>query len=109
MMGTVLTMWPSANMFPLGCGLSPGRTTIQGLSLRCLQPAVLLSPQFVTTRVPAALDLQLLTVQPAPSPVFSIKVIACQDAERASILTTGSVKVQLVSLLFLLPSHKNIG
>lgn len=48
--------------------------------------------KFVTTRVPAALDLQLLTVQPAPSPMFSIKVIACQAVERASILTTGSVK-----------------
>lgn len=48
--------------------------------------------KFVTCPVPAALDLQLLTVRPAPTPGLSIRDTACQAVERASIPTVGSAK-----------------
>lgn len=48
--------------------------------------------KFVTHPVPAALDLQLLTVQPASIPRLFVKATVCQTVEKASTLTMGSVK-----------------
>lgn len=92
--GAVLTMWPSANMSPLWCGLTPEMLTSLEVSLWCLQLAVLLSPpQFVTCPVPAALGQQLLTVRPASIPRFFVKATVCQAVEEAFTLTMGPAKV----------------
>lgn len=108
--GAVLRKQPSVDTCPLWCGVTRERLASLEVSLWCLQPAVLLSPpQFVMAHVPAALDLQPFTAEPASLPRLSIKATACQAVERASTLPTGSAKVQLISLLLLTLNHKGLG
>lgn len=67
-----------------------GRAFLNALMATMLIP--LEDAKFVTCPAPPALDLQLLTVQPASIPRFFVKATVCQAVEEASTLTTGSVE-----------------